>query len=91
MLPRRHGDSRSRDIEGEGDRIIKPRELAISDRALNRIACALNLLVLAILLLAGWAMAQTGDIYIYPAKGQDNKQDEDRYDCHSWAVSQTRI
>jgi len=29
-------------------------------------------------------------MYIYPAKAQDqNKQNEDRYDCHSWAVSQT--
>ena len=34
--------------------------------------------------------AESGGLYIYPAKGQDkNKQDEDRYDCHSWAVSQT--
>lgn len=41
-------------------------------------------------LVASSAMAQSGGMYIYPAKGQDkNKQDEDRYDCHSWAVSQT--
>jgi hypothetical protein len=39
---------------------------------------------------AGSAAAQNGQLYIYPAKGQDqNKQNEDRYDCHSWVVSQT--
>jgi hypothetical protein len=47
-------------------------------------------LMLFILLFAGSAVAQSGEMYIYPAKGQDKvKQDEDRYDCHSWAVSQT--
>jgi len=50
----------------------------------------LEFLMLSILLFAGSAAAQSGGMYIYPAKGQDkNKQDEDRYDCHSWAVSQT--
>jgi Glycine-zipper domain len=35
-------------------------------------------------------MAQNGGIYIYPAKGQSQeKQDKDRYECHSWAVKQT--
>jgi len=43
---------------------------------------------LAILLLAGTAVAQ--DIFIYPAKGQSQAQQEkDRYECHSWAVQQT--
>jgi hypothetical protein len=43
-----------------------------------------------ILLGAGSAAAQIGDLYIYPAKGQNKtKQDDDRYDCHSWPVSQT--
>jgi Glycine zipper len=33
--------------------------------------------------------AQT-DMYIYPAKGQTQaQQDKDRYECHSWAVQQT--
>lgn len=33
--------------------------------------------------------AQT-DMFIYPAKGQDQaQQDKDRYECHSWAVQQT--
>ena len=69
---------------------MKCRTMAISERSLGRIARSLTLLVLSILLLDGSAVAQNGDIYIYPAKGQDkNKQDEDRYDCHSWAVSQT--
>jgi len=35
------------------------------------------------------ASAQT-DMFIYPAKGQDQaQQDRDRYECHSWAVQQT--
>ena len=43
---------------------------------------------LAILLLAGTAFAQ--EIFIYPAKGQSQaQQDKDRYECHSWAVQQT--
>src|SRR5271166_3501275 len=30
------------------------------------------------------------DMYIYPAKGQNQaQQDKDRYECHSWAVQQT--
>ncbi len=34
-------------------------------------------------------MAQT-DMFIYPAKGQNQAQQEkDRYECHSWAVQQT--
>ena len=33
--------------------------------------------------------AQT-DVFIYPAKGQNQaQQDKDRYECHSWAVQQT--
>ncbi|MGH7907170.1 MAG: glycine zipper family protein [Candidatus Binataceae bacterium] len=42
------------------------------------------------LLASGSALAQNGDIYIYPAKGQSQaQQDKDRYECHSWAVKQT--
>ena len=41
-------------------------------------------------LLAAAALAQGGDIYVYPAKGQSQaQQDRDRYECHSWAVKQT--
>jgi hypothetical protein len=43
-------------------------------------------------ILAGTARAQNGDLYIYPAKGQSQeKQDKDRYECHSWAVKQTGV
>ena len=57
---------------------------------LGGISQVLAATALAILILGGSAGAQTGQMYIYPAKGQSkNKQDEDRYDCHSWAVSQT--
>jgi hypothetical protein len=42
------------------------------------------------LLGAGVASAQSGDMFIYPAKGQSQaQQDKDRYECHSWAVQQT--
>src|SRR5713101_8155579 len=48
------------------------------------------ILSLTILLLTGTAFAQGSDIYIYPAKGQSQaQQDKDRYECHSWAVQQT--
>src|SRR5713101_1810338 len=48
------------------------------------------ILNLKILLQAGLAFAQGSDIYIYPAKGQSQaQQDKDRYECHSWAVQQT--
>ena len=64
--------------------------ITIFRKRLNRITRLLELLMLSALLFAGSAAAQSGGLYIYPAKGQDkNKQDEDRYDCHSWAVSQT--
>jgi hypothetical protein len=56
----------------------------------NRIGWLLKFLMFSIMFVAGPAAAQSGGLYIYPAKGQDkNKQDEDRFDCHSWAVSQT--
>ena len=64
--------------------------VTISRKQLRRVARLSEFLMLFILLLAGSAVAQSGDLYIYPAKGQNKtKQDEDRYDCHSWAVSQT--
>jgi hypothetical protein len=48
----------------------------------------LAIVALPVLLLAGSSRAQ--DIYIYPAKGQSQEQqDRDRYECHSWAVRQT--
>ncbi len=43
-------------------------------------------------LLAEVALAQNGGMYVYPAKGQSQAQQErDRYECHSWAVRQTGI
>lgn len=34
--------------------------------------------------------AASGDIYVYAAHGQTDKQlDRDRYECHNWAVAQT--
>ena len=48
------------------------------------------LFLAAIALFATAALAQNNDIYIYPAKGQNQaQQDRDRYECHAWAVKQT--
>jgi len=48
------------------------------------------MLIAGVLMLAETASAQNSDLYIYPAKGQSHaKQDQDRYECHSWAVQQT--
>jgi hypothetical protein len=63
---------------------------SISRKQLTGAARFFEFLMLFILLSAGSAAAQSGSMYIYPAKGQNKvKQDEDRFDCHSWAVSQT--
>lgn len=36
------------------------------------------------------AVVRAQDLFIYPAKGQSQEQqDKDRYECHSWAVQQT--
>jgi|HubBroStandDraft_5_1064220.scaffolds.fasta_scaffold1919518_1 hypothetical protein len=65
------------------------KQITVFRKRLNRIGRLFEFLMLSILLFAGSAAAQ-GGMYIYPAKGQDKvKQDEDRYNCHSWAVSQT--
>ena len=51
---------------------------------------ALLLTLIAIPLFAVTAIAQSSDIFMYPAKGQSQaQQDRDRYECHSWAVRQT--
>jgi Glycine zipper len=51
----------------------------------------LFLLALMIIpLLAGITLAQSDSMFVYPAKGQSQaQQDRDRYECHSWAVHQT--
>jgi hypothetical protein len=54
----------------------------------NNLRIALAIVALPVLLLSGSSRAQ--DIYMYPAKGQSQEQQErDRYECHSWAVKQT--
>jgi hypothetical protein len=36
------------------------------------------------------ALPADADIYVYPARGQSEKQlDRDRYECHNWAVAQS--
>jgi hypothetical protein len=58
----------------------------------RRIRAARSLVIAApfILLLVGFAGAQSADVYIYPAKGQtQQQQDKDRDECHSWAAKQT--
>jgi Glycine zipper len=50
----------------------------------------LIMVLMAVPLFAGMALGQTDDIFMYPAKGQSQAQQErDRYDCHSWATRQT--
>jgi hypothetical protein len=52
---------------------------------LSRLVPACGLWVLVI---AGFAQAQ--GLYVYPAKGQSQEQqNRDQYECHNWAVSQT--
>ena len=65
---------------------MKPQRLSGCHRSSVRLAFAI--VALPVLLLTGSARAQ--DIYAYPAKGQNqSQQDRDRYECHSWAVKQT--
>jgi hypothetical protein len=65
---------------------MKPQCIGQLHRSSVRIA--LVIAALPTLLLSGSSRAQ--DIHAYPAKGQSQaQQDRDRYECHSWAVSQT--
>jgi len=53
---------------------------------------AFVLMLATIALLAGTSLAQNGGLYVYPAKGQSQEQqNKDRYECHSWAVKQTGV
>jgi Glycine zipper len=53
-----------------------------------RVVARILVLLLPLVLLAEGTRAQ--DIYMYPAKGQSQEQqDRDRYECHSWAAKQT--
>lgn len=48
----------------------------------------LLLLLIAALVFAGPTLGS--DVFIYPSKGQSQKQlDKDKYDCYSWAKQQT--
>lgn len=54
------------------------------------IKSSLTTVVVVILLGASSAGAQSGELYVYPSKGQSQaQQDKDRYECHQWAVKQT--
>jgi spermidine/putrescine-binding protein len=60
----------------------------VAARLGNRLVLFLGLLLL--LVFAGNAAAQGSSLYVYPLKNQNQeKQDRDRYECHSWAVQQT--
>jgi len=60
----------------------------LSQHRQSSVSRALAIVAIPCLLLTGSSRAQ--DIYIYPAKGQSqSQQDRDRYECHSWAVQQT--
>jgi hypothetical protein len=55
-----------------------------------KIVSACTVLAFSFLLTAAPAPAQNSGMFIYPAKGQSQeKQDKDRYECHTWAVKQT--
>ncbi len=59
---------------------------------LIRITCGVTAFVVFALfsLVPASVRAQSGQMYIYPSKGQSQEQqDKDRYECHTWAVQQT--
>ncbi len=56
--------------------------------ASGRVTLVLTLVVFCSL--PRWVHAQSGQMYVYPSKGQSQQQqDKDRYECHTWAVQQT--
>ena len=63
-------------------------------RLVFKFAAAIRLPVTILPILAAGAIvlpdASAQGLYIYPTKGQSqDQQNRDRYECHSWAVSQT--
>jgi hypothetical protein len=51
-----------------------------------------SIIVLSVLPAGGTVLAQNSGLYVYPAKGQSQEQQQkDRYECHSWAVQQTGV
>jgi hypothetical protein len=58
----------------------------------NAIRLAFSIIVLVVVPTGGAALAQNGGLYVYPAKGQSQEQQQkDRYQCNSWAVQQTGV
>lgn len=50
-----------------------------------KIGSLYSFLTFAALLTPTYALSQDAGMIVYPAKGQSQeKQDKDRYDCHSW-------
>jgi len=67
----------------------QPEEDLLPQRTLFWIQLSTVLLAVSVFA-AATALAQSDDIFMYPAKGQSQAQQEkDRYQCHSWAVQQT--
>jgi hypothetical protein len=53
-------------------------------------AVAEGILTGFLLFAASSAFAQNSGMYVYPAKGQSQEQqNQDRYQCHTWAVQQS--
>jgi Glycine-zipper domain len=89
---------RFRDLSGKGQQYGGEETIPVAHmrkRQHDRVRARRTIGVFALSLiwasmLGGTAIAQGSDLYIYPAKGQSEaQQDKDRYDCHSWAVKQT--
>src|SRR5215469_13618864 len=56
----------------------------------QRYLCSSSLALMLAALSILNARANAQDVYVYPAKGQSQaQQDKDRYECHNWAVQQT--
>lgn len=54
--------------------------------------CTRPLLALASSLLLGSSLASAGDLFAYAPSGRtDAQQQQDRYECHQWAVEQTKF
>jgi hypothetical protein len=50
----------------------------------------IEVLVVVTALVSPSAVASAQELFIYPAKGQSqDQQDKDRYECHNWSVQQT--
>lgn len=62
----------------------------MTTRPKHKFLAGLPFVLLGLLSSCPSRVSAQADMYIYPAKGQDQvQQDNDRYECHSWAVQQT--